>query len=76
MLFFGKKKKESSPAGSYDSETMEPALRSSICTGEKVAGFQNKQTGAFLEVMLIRSNSDLEDFRREYGITGEIKTFY
>ena len=64
------------PAGTYDSETLTPVIRSSICTGEKAAGFQDKKTGRFQEVMLIRNQNDLEEFRRHYGITGEIPTIY
>ena len=54
---------------SYDRENEIPVLRSSICTGEKVAGFKNKNTGAFTDVMLIRSGKDLENFRERYGIS-------
>ena len=64
------------PAGTYDPETLSPAIRSSICTGEKAAGFLEKNTGHFREVMLIRNQNDLEEFRRHYGITGEIPTIY
>ena len=62
--------------GSYDRERLEPVIRSSICTGEKTAGFREKDTGKFREVMLIRNEADLADFRRQYGITGEIGTIY
>ena len=30
-----------------------PVIRASICTGEKVAGFQDIHTGKFTEIMLI-----------------------
>ena len=53
-----------------------PAIRCSICTGEQVAGFRNKETGRFEEVMLLRSPDDLSRFRQQYGITGEIEKFY
>ena len=75
MLFFrSRQKKASTPA--YDAAALEPVIRSSICTGEKVAGFREKETGRFREVSLIRSPADLEDFRRRYGIEGEIPTIY
>ena len=61
---------------SYDPEKLTPVIRSSICTGEKAAGFREKETGRFLEVMLIRDDRDLESFRSEYGIKGEIEIFY
>lgn len=60
----------------YDREALTPVIRSSICTGEKVAGFQETAGGKFREVMLIRNAADLEEFRKRYGIEGEIKTIY
>lgn len=76
MLFFGKKDAPGSRSKSYDHQTQTPVLRCSICNGEKVAGFQDKQTGAFAEVMLIRTEEDLEAFRTQYGISGEIRRIY
>ena len=61
---------------SYDTEKLTPVIRRSICTGEKAAGFREKDTGKFREIMLIRNEADLEDFRRQYGIAGEIETIY
>ena len=55
---------------------LEPVIRSSICTGEKVAGFREKEGGRFREVALIRTPADLEAFKRKYGIDGEIPTIY
>ena len=60
----------------YDSTKLEPAVRSSICTGEQVAGFINKETGSFTEIMLLKEPRDLEEFKAKYGIEGEIKVFY
>ena len=60
----------------YDHERLCPAIRSSICTGEKVAGFRNRETKAFTEIMLISSDKDLEEFKGRYGITGDIEVFY
>ena len=60
----------------YDAERLEPVIRASICTGEKVAAFRDKTTGHLEEVMLIKSDHDLESFRKEYGITGDIETIY
>ena len=31
----------------YDPEIAEPVIRSSICTGEKTAGFRDRKTGVF-----------------------------
>ena len=72
-MFFRKKQE----TRTYDKENQKPVVRSSICTGEKVAGFQNLRTGKFTEVMLIRTSGDLEEFCRLYGIdAGEISTQY
>lgn len=72
---FGRKKKTEKK--SFDREKLSPAMRSSICTGEKVAGFRNKETGKFEEVMMIRNEEDLAEFEETYGIRpDEIKIFY
>ncbi len=60
----------------YDPARFTPAVRVSICTGERTAGFREKGTGLFREDMLIRDDADLEEFRRRYGIDGPIETFY
>ena len=58
----------------YDKNTLKPVIRSSICTGEQVAGFQNRSTGKFEEIMLIRDNKDLDEFLTTYDISvAEIK---
>lgn len=59
----------------YDPEKQYPVIRSSICTGEKVAGFKNRDDGYFTEVMLIRSPQDIERFRETYHVD-HIKTEY
>ena len=61
---------------SYDKTALVPAVRASICTGERVAGFQELAGGGFREVMLIRSDADLAAFRKRFGIEGEIRTIY
>ncbi len=53
----------------YDAETQRPLLHCSICTGETTAGFKDLRTGKFEEVMLIRNEKDLDEFREMYGIT-------
>ncbi len=70
-FFRGKKK---APAARKYEGT--PAIRCSICTGEQVAGFRNSETGRFEEVMLLRSPGDLEWFKQQYGISGEIEKIY
>lgn len=70
------KKQKKAPAQAYDRDALEPVIRSSICTGEKVAGFREKEGGRFREVALIRTSADLEAFKRKYGITEDIPTIY
>ncbi|MBR4060765.1 MAG: aspartate dehydrogenase [Lachnospiraceae bacterium] len=53
----------------YDRENQKPVIRSSICTGEQVAGFRDVKTGKFTEVMLIRNNKDLDKFLENYDIS-------
>ncbi len=72
MLFdfiFGKNKKTSSlPTYTFDPSKEKPIIRASICTGEQVAGFKDLLTGQFHEIMLIRGEKDLEDFKKVYGV--------
>lgn len=63
-MFFNKKP----PKKTYDKEIKRPVLRCSICTGEKVAGFKDVHTGKFEEVMLIKNEQDLEEFKQMYDI--------
>ena len=53
---------------SFDKNNKKPVMRCSICTGEKVAGFKDMQTGKFEEVMLIKDDKDLAAFKDMYGI--------
>lgn len=54
---------------SYDKENQQPVIRSSICTGEQVAGFKDVHTGKFIEIMVIRDSKDLDDFMAKYDIS-------
>ena len=76
MAFFQKLFRKTAPAESYDPSQLQPVIRSSICTGECVAGFREIATGKFREIMLVKSEADLAAFRRRFGIEGEIKTIY
>ena len=53
----------------YDRATQRPAIRASICTGEQTAGFKDIKTGAFKEVMAIRSEKDMKEFIKTYGVS-------
>ena len=52
----------------YDPEKQVPIIRSSICTGEKVAGFKDKASGHFTDVMLIKTADDEKRFKEIYGL--------
>lgn len=53
----------------YDKENLRPVIRSSICTGERVAGFKDIRTGKFKDIMLISNDRDLKSFMDAYGIS-------
>lgn len=59
----------------YDPETQTAIIRSSICNGEKVAGFKNRSDGHFTEVMLIRSPEEEQRFKDIYDLD-EVKVDY
>ncbi len=67
-MLFGRKQRKTQE---FDRTGMDPVLRSSICTGEKVAGFKERQNGKFHEIALIRSERDLQQFLEEYQIKKE-----
>lgn len=63
---FGRKKRQT--VIPYNKEGKIPVIRSSICTGEQVAGFKDPASGKFQELMLIRDSGDLADFLRRYQV--------
>lgn len=71
-IMFKKKKKTKE----FDKENLTPMIRTSICTGEQVAGFKDKRSGKFEEIALIKNDADLSAFKAQYGIEGEIPKFY
>lgn len=68
MFFRKEKKKEEDSLKSFDREKQTPVLRCSICNGEQVAGFKDKDTGKFHEAAFIRSERELKEFMEMYGI--------
>ncbi|GAA6407373.1 hypothetical protein K040078D81_14900 [Blautia hominis] len=46
---------------------VKPVVRSSICTGEQVAGFKDLKIGKFQDMYLIKSQAELRDFMEQYG---------
>lgn len=75
MALFGMRKRK--PVVTYDPGTQQPAVRRSICTGEMTAGFIDRKTGKFQEVMMVEGEAGLEDFCRDVGANmDEVKTIY
>ena len=62
-IFHSNRKKQS-----YDQENLQPVIKASICNGEQVAGFKDKHTGKFQEVMLIKNQHDLDLFVKQYDL--------
>ena len=76
MSLFGKTKK-ASPKLPYSLEAYEPVLRCSICTGEQVACMRHRESGQLREIMLIRDEADLKEFRKLCGLDDqEIRKVY
>ena len=71
-MFFRKKIEKKT----YDKQNQKPVIKASICNGEQVAGFQDIRTGAFEEIMLIKNPEDLDEFKKQYSIDGEIDKIY
>lgn len=69
------KKKKTVELLPYDREKEYPVLRCSICNGEQVAGFKNRETGHFREIMFIRTQVDLETFMKQCQITQIVKEY-
>ena len=71
---FGKKKKEL-PVVEFNPDKERAILKCSICNGEQVAGFKDKQTGHFTEVMLIKNGQDLDAFMEMYDLSAISKEY-
>ena len=77
MNLFRKKKAPEPEVPAFSLEEYEPVVRSSICTGERVACMRDRESGRLREVMLIRTGEDLEAFCKAYGLRPEqVKTVY
>ena len=68
LFDFFSKKNTYVPKYDFDPEKEKPIIRASICNGEQVAGFKNVKTGEFHEVMMIRSEEDLQLFKQTYKL--------
>lgn len=60
----------------YDKDNKKPVIKASICNGEQVAGFKDIHIGKIEEVMLIKSPSVIDIFKKMYGIDDEIAKEY
>ena len=74
MGLFGKKKVER-PIVEFNPDKERAILKCSICNGEQVAGFKDKQTGHFTEVMLIKNGQDLDAFMEMYDLSAISKEY-
>ena len=71
-MMFGRRKRQA--VSPYDKTGKIPVIRSSICTGEQVAGFKDPVSGRFEELMLIRNDRDFQEFLLRYQVEeAEIK---
>ncbi len=68
---FGRNKGKGKVKYAYDPGVKVPAVKTSICTGEQVAGFWILSARRFQDVTLIRTGKELESFCRACGITKE-----
>lgn len=70
-MMFGRRNRQNT---TYDKTGKIPVIRSSICTGEQVAGFKDIVSGKFEELVLIRDGKDLAEFLHRYQVEeNEIK---
>ena len=74
-IFKKRNHKNHVPVQPYDPALQKPVLRCSICTGEQVAGFKDIRTGKFTDIMLIRNEKDLQEFKDTYKVTDITKEF-
>ena len=68
MFLKREKKAEGLEEKSFDREKQIPVLRCSICNGEQVAGFKDRETGKCHEAAFIRNEKELKEFMEIYGI--------
>jgi len=72
---FGLRKKQDDPVIEFDREKQQAIIKCSICNGEQVAGFKDKKTGHFTEVMLIKNSSDLDRSKEMYELKDVTKEY-
>lgn len=75
IRMFGFNRKNRIERIEYNREKEVPAVKSSICTGERTAGFLEINTGKYRDVMFVRSDADIELFKRACGVD-EVRKIY
>lgn len=75
IMMFGFNRNKKIAKIEYNKETEVPAVKSSICTGEKTAGFLEVNTGKYRDVMLIKSDADIDLFKKACGVD-EVRMIY
>ena len=73
MGFF--KKQEKISRIEFNKDRQRAVIKCSICNGEQVAGFKDKETGNFTEVMLVRNAKDLNQFMEMYELSDVTKEY-
>ena len=68
IMMFGFNRNKKIAKIEYNKETEVPAVKSSICIGEKTAGFLEVSTGKYRDVMLIKSDADIDLFKKACGV--------
>ncbi len=77
MKLFGRRQEAPAETTYFDPAEYEPVIRSSICTGERVACMRERGTGRLHELMLIRGEEDIAAFCRRYRVEEtDLKTVY
>lgn len=69
----GRMEKDSPP--DFDREKEEPVVRCSICNGEMVAGFREKEGGHFREYRMLRSQQEIDGFAKMCKVTSVRKEY-
>lgn len=69
------KRKPPAPLIPFNPDVQKPVIKCSICNGEQIAGFKNKSTGVFTEVMLIKNSDDLNSFLQMYNLSDVTKEY-
>ncbi len=77
MNLFRKKKAPEPEFPAFSLEEYEPVVRSSICTGERVACMRDRESGKLHEIELVRTDEELAAFCRRCGADVQsIRTVY